>query len=540
MLRQFRITTKLASAFLLVLLLCLTALWIMIRGVMHTSEELDEFFSRDFERYVAYESLFSEGLLSGVALRNLVLRPKLKKPYQVVPAAIERFDEALAKARALAEDDPETLGNLATIEEHWRQSRKAKLEVLELVRQGQLPLAIDLLKTTEHPHWQKVRIAVQNLARQELERVKMVREENLEDKERFVSKALIMAAIAIVLGGLVAVLSLLDVRKAFNQIIGATEDLASGEGDLTRRLPEQGQDEFSALSRAFNRFLEKIRDLVRRVAGTGDQLAAAADRMTETSLDTRRKMDLQEGKIEEVATAMNQMTATVERVAQNASDASEAARSADQEAQSGRQVVGEVVSAINELAAEVGNTSQMILSLKDNAEQIGSVLDVIRGIAEQTNLLALNAAIEAARAGEQGRGFAVVADEVRTLASRTQESTEEIQSMIEKLQQGANAAVSAMQSGQQKTEHTVQRAGSAGEALAAITEAVSRIAEMNAHIAHAADEQSTVARDINRNVSEIHGLSSEAVAGAEQAAEASRSLQAMAEELQQIIRVFRI
>jgi len=540
MLRQFRITTKLASAFLLVLLLCLTALWIMIRGVMHTSEELDEFFSRDFERYVAYQGMFSEGLLSGVALRNLVLRPKLKKPYQVVPAAIGRFDEALAKAKALAEDDPGILGNLATIEEHWQQSKKAKLEVLELVRQGQLPLAIDLLKTTEHPHWQKVRIAVQNLVGQELERVEMVREENLEDKERFVSKALIMAALAILLGGLVALLSLLDVRKAFNQIIAATEDLASGEGDLTRRLPEAGRDEFSALSGAFNRFLEKIRDLVRRVAGTGDQLAVAADRMSETSLETRRKMDLQEGKIEEVATAMNQMTATVERVAQNASDASEAARSADQEAQSGRQVVGEVVSAINELAAEVGNTSQMILSLKDNAEQIGSVLDVIRGIAEQTNLLALNAAIEAARAGEQGRGFAVVADEVRTLASRTQESTEEIQSMIEKLQQGANAAVSAMHSGQQKTEHTVQRAGSAGEALAAITEAVSRIAEMNAHIAHAADEQSTVARDINRNVSEIHGLSSEAVAGAEQAAEASRSLQAMAEELQQIIRVFRI
>jgi methyl-accepting chemotaxis protein len=230
----------------------------------------------------------------------------------------------------------------------------------------------------------------------------------------------------------------------------------------------------------------------------------------------------------------------VERVARNAVDASQAARSADQEAQSGRKVVDEVVAAIDELATEVGNSSQMILSLKDNAEQIGSVLDVIRGIAEQTNLLALNAAIEAARAGEQGRGFAVVADEVRTLASRTQESTEEIQAMIEKLQQGANAAVSAMQSGQQKTENTVQRAGSAGDALGAITEAVSRIAEMNAHIAHAAEEQSTVARDINRNVSEIHGLSSEAVNGAEMAAEASQALQTMAEELQQVIREFRI
>ncbi len=540
MLRQFKITTKLAVSFAIVLLMSMAALWIMISGVIHASKEIDRFFERDFERYAAYQTMFSEGLLSGVALRNLVLQPKLKKPLEVVPAAIERFEQALTKAKALAEKDPDILENLATIEKHWELSKKAKLEVLELVRQGQAAFAVKLLKTSEHPHWQKVRIAVQQLVNKELELVQSIREENLEDKERFVSKALIVTALAILLGGLAAVFSLLDVRKAFGHIIAATEDLASGEGDLTRRLPDRGKDEFAALSHAFNRFLEKIRDLVRRVTGTGDQLAVAAEKMSETSLETRRKMDLQEGKIEEVATAMNQMTATVERVAQNAVDASEAARSADQEAQSGRQVVGEVVTAINELAGEVGNTSQMILSLKDNAEQIGSVLDVIRGIAEQTNLLALNAAIEAARAGEQGRGFAVVADEVRTLASRTQESTEEIQSMIEKLQQGANAAVAAMQSGQQKTEHTVQRAGSAGEALAAITEAVSRIAEMNAHIAHAADEQSTVANDINRNVSEIHGLSSEAVAGAEQAAEASKALQTMAEELQQVIRVFKI
>ncbi len=540
MLNQFKITTRLAAAFAIVLLLALAALWTAISGVIHYAEEMEDFFDRDFERYAAYETMFSEGLLSGVALRNLVLRPELKKPFKVVPKSIAAFDKAYERARSLVEEDPDMLKNLEVIGEHWQMTRAAKLKALELVRQGQVDEAIELLKTTEHPHWQKVRVAVQELAGKELAEAEATRTEMIEDKEKFLTRALSFTAAAILLGGLVAVFSLLDVRSSFARIIGATEDLASGEGDLTRRLPEEGQDEFSTLSRAFNRFAEKIRQLVQRVAGTGSQLQHAAETMTETSLRTREKMDLQEGKIEEVATAMNQMTATVERVAQNAVDASEAARSADQEAQSGNQVVNEVVQAINELAGEVGNTSQMILSLKDNAEQIGSVLDVIRGIAEQTNLLALNAAIEAARAGEQGRGFAVVADEVRTLASRTQESTEEIQSMIEKLQQGANAAVSAMQSGQQKTEFTVQRAGSAGEALTAITEAVSRIAEMNAHIAHAAEEQSTVARDINRNVSEIHGLSSEAVSGAEQAAEASKALQTMAEELQQVISVFRV
>ena len=201
-----------------------------------------------------------------------------------------------------------------------------------------------------------------------------------------------------------------------------------------------------------------------------------------------------------------------------------------------KQLIGDLQQVTQKAVGLRGSSQQ----LSSNSEKISEMVDVITSVADQTNLLALNAAIEAARAGEQGRGFAVVADEVRTLASRTQESTEEIQSMIEKLQQGANAAVSAMQSGQQKTEFTVQRAGSAGEALTAITEAVSRIAEMNAHIAHAAEEQSTVARDINRNVSEIHGLSSEAVSGAEQAAEASKALQTMAEELQQVISVFRV
>ena len=540
MLNQFKITTRLAAAFAIVLVLSLAALFMTLRGIYHMSDQFEEFYENDFQRYTTYQIMFSQGLLSGVALRNLVLRPELKKPYKVVPGAIAEFDQAFEQAKALANGNPEIIEKLDAIAEHWAKTREAKLQALELMKNGQVEQAIELLRKVEHPHWQKVRIAVQALSNEQLAEARDDFVELDQDRESLFVELSVMISAAVLIGGLVALLALFSVRGAFARIIGATEDLASGEGDLTRRLPEEGQDEFSTLSRAFNRFVEKIRQLVQRVAGTGNELQSAAETMSETSLRTREKMDLQEGKIEEVATAMNQMTATVERVAQNAVDASEAARSADQEAQSGNQVVNEVVQAINELAGEVGNTSQMILSLKDNAEQIGSVLDVIRGIAEQTNLLALNAAIEAARAGEQGRGFAVVADEVRTLASRTQESTEEIQSMIEKLQQGANAAVSAMQSGQQKTEFTVQRAGSAGEALTAITEAVSRIAEMNAHIAHAAEEQSTVARDINRNVSEIHGLSSEAVSGAEQAAEASKALQTMAEELQQVISVFRV
>ncbi|MBD3619085.1 MAG: methyl-accepting chemotaxis protein [Chromatiales bacterium] len=540
MMKQLSMKAKLTAAFLIVFVLFGTAIALAVQGVMKTSQRFDDFFTTSQVRYTAYQKMYSDGLLSGIALRNLVLRPELKKPFEVVPAAIKRFDEAYQTALAASEGNPETLAELETIAAQWEQNKGSKLAVLERVRAGDIEGAKELLVTVEHPTWQKIRIGMQNLTNAEEQNTLALRAQMMEEKETVLRNTLGLTVLAIVLGALVAFVVIRALKRAFCHVIESLTDIASGEGDLTRRLDEAGRDEVAELGRAFNRFVIKIQALVKQVAETGEQLMAESQAMTDMSVDTKLNMNQQESKLDLVATAMNEMTATVQEVARNASEASSGAQEADKEANAGNRMVDEVVAAINDLAHEVRESARTIGSVENDAEQIGTVLDVIRGIAEQTNLLALNAAIEAARAGEQGRGFAVVADEVRTLASRTQESTREIQEMIERLQGGARGAVEVMRHSEQKTDDVVERAGRAGEALKRITRAVSSIAEMNTQIATAAEEQSAVSEDINENVVSIHTLATQAAESAEQTSNRSQALQRVAEDLQRTIGAFRV
>ena len=540
MMKQLSMKAKLTAAFLIVFVLFGTAIALAVQGVMSTSQRFDDFFTTSQVRYTAYQKMYSDGLLSGIALRNLVLRPELKKPFEVVPAAIKRFDDAYQTALAASEGNPETLAELETIAAQWEQNKGSKLAVLERMRAGDIEGAKELLVTVEHPTWQKIRIAMQNLTNAEEQNTLALRAQMMEEKEAVLRNTLGLTLLAIVLGALVAFVVIRALKRAFCHVIESLTDIASGEGDLTRRLDEAGRDEVAELGRAFNRFVVKIQALVKQVAETGEQLMAEAQAMTDMSVDTKLNMNQQESKLDLVATAMNEMTATVQEVARNASEASSGAQEADKEANAGNRMVDEVVAAINDLAREVRESARTIGSVENDAEQIGTVLDVIRGIAEQTNLLALNAAIEAARAGEQGRGFAVVADEVRTLASRTQESTREIQEMIERLQGGAKGAVEVMRHSEQKTDDVVERAGRAGEALKRITRAVSSIAEMNTQIATAAEEQSAVSEDINENVVSIHTLATQAAESAEQTSNRSQALQRVAEDLQRMIGAFRV
>ncbi len=536
---RFNLSTRLAAAFAAVIVLFAAALWVALGGLRDVGHRFGAFLDGDYARQTAYQQMFAEGLLSGVALRNLVLKPHLKKPYQVVPQAIARFDAAYARARELAPDDA-TRAALKQIGHHWQQTRAAKLKVLDLMKAGEREAALTVLTRQEHPHWQKVRIAVQKLSREEETAAAAAGRAALESEQSALALALALALVAVAGGAVVAWVATRGLRRAFARIIRSLDEVASGDGDLTRRLPEHGRDETARVAGAFNRFVEKIHGVVQEVGEAGTRLAESSKQMSELAVDTKLNVNQQESKIEQVAAAMNQMAATVQEVARHAREASEAAQSADRESADGRRVVSEVVDAIHRLADQVGTAARTIHSLEENAEAIGTVLDVIRGIAEQTNLLALNAAIEAARAGEQGRGFAVVADEVRTLASRTQQSTEEIQETIERLQAGAKAAVAAMEEGRTQTEHTVEKAGRAGEALAAITAAVSRIAEMNTQIASAANEQSSVAEEINQNVVSINTLSVQAAQGAEHVAATAQDVERLAEELRRLVGSFRV
>lgn len=329
-----------------------------------------------------------------------------------------------------------------------------------------------------------------------------------------------------------------SIQRPSRQLVDDLKRLA--EGDFSRPVHCLSHDEIGQVALSAGAIQAQLGAMLREIASAASQLVSASAQLSGTSEQANRDILTQQSETEQVATAMNQMLATVQEVARNAADAAEAARVADEQAGKGSRVVTEVGSAIRELASRVQANAEAIHSLEADSARIGSVVDVIRGIAEQTNLLALNAAIEAARAGEQGRGFAVVADEVRSLAQRTQQATTEIQKMIAQLQNGAQSAVAAMEEGQASTERAVDRAGEAGNALREITGAVSTIHSMNTQIASAAEEQGAVAEEINRNVVAINDVTGSTAHHASQTADASEEIAELASRLQQRLSGFRI
>ncbi|MEH6648596.1 MAG: methyl-accepting chemotaxis protein [Motiliproteus sp.] len=330
------------------------------------------------------------------------------------------------------------------------------------------------------------------------------------------------------------------ITRPLQQMQTKVDDLSKGDGDLTTRINLDQKDELGKLGNAIDGFLDNLQQLIGQVASTTAQVSAAAEQQSAIMVETSSTIHEQHSSIDQVATAVNQMSATVQEVARSATDAADAAQTADSSARQGQVVVDNTVEAIKDLANDIDNAAQVIREVETDSENIGGVLDVIKNIADQTNLLALNAAIEAARAGEQGRGFAVVADEVRTLASRTQSSTEEIQTMIEKLQAASHNAVNVMVKGQEKAQASVEKASEAGGSLDAITTAVAQINEMNTHIASAAEEQNSVTEDINRNVTHISELSTRTADSAEQSNTASSTLAQLATELQQEVGRFKV
>ena len=355
------------------------------------------------------------------------------------------------------------------------------------------------------------------------------------------SKSLLMSVAAILL--LVAsVLIYLVTRSITAPLDSLRHTITEIEQDsnLSKRIEVSSQDELATLAAAFNRMLDKFQNIINEVSSTATNLTTAAEEVALVTHQTAESVDQQKNEVDQVATAMNQMTATVQEVARNAGDAAAAASHSDSEAKQGQSVVHQTISAIDALAKEVDSASDVIHRLEQDSDKIGSVLDVIKGIAEQTNLLALNAAIEAARAGEQGRGFAVVADEVRTLASRTQQSTEEIQQMIERLQAGAQEAVTVMDQSRSRAADSVSNAESAGQSLEAIYNSVATITDMNSQIAAAANEQSTVAEEINKNITNINLAAEQSASGAKQTSISSDAMADLAQNLQSLVGQFKV
>ena len=345
--------------------------------------------------------------------------------------------------------------------------------------------------------------------------------------------------VAMLLLGLVVMISR-SITRPLAEAVHAMADIASGEGDLTRSLDTHGRDELTELATHFNAFTHKLRQVIGHLLESAGALDQASTSLHDIAQNAQHVSSQQSQQMELVATAVNQVTYGVQDVAKNAEHASSEVHSAEEQAQAGHNSIQGSLRQIDQLSHTIEDAVQVIQSLASESNQIGSVLEVIRSIAEQTNLLALNAAIEAARAGEQGRGFAVVADEVRLLAQRTQQSTAEIQDMIQRLQGNSEAAVKAIHESSRASQQTVEQARQAGENLAQINQALRNLTGLNASIASATLQQSHVVEDINQNVTQAAGLSHQTALAGEQTREASEELARLAEALGQILRQFRI
>ena len=348
--------------------------------------------------------------------------------------------------------------------------------------------------------------------------------------------SLLLAATVLTL--ICALLLTRSIVKPIDEALQAAERIA--EGDLTRTIETEGHDEAARLLRAMAKMQNKLRDTLQLIAGSATQLASAAEELNSVTDESARGLQQQNNEIEQAATAVTEMTSAVEEVARNAVSTSEASKEATRSAGDGRDLVLETVSAIERMSVDVQGTAELIGNLAEESRDIGKVLDVIRGLADQTNLLALNAAIEAARAGEAGRGFAVVADEVRALAHRTQQSTSEIERMIGSIQGGTEQAVNSMRNSTERAESTLNIARGAGLALDTITGAVAEINERNLVIASAAEEQAQVAREVDRNLVNINDLSVQSATGAHQTTAASAELSRLAVDLNGLVARFSV
>ncbi|GAB3518310.1 methyl-accepting chemotaxis protein [Photobacterium alginatilyticum] len=360
-----------------------------------------------------------------------------------------------------------------------------------------------------------------------------------------VNLSLFLSVSAIAIGVIAAYLLTVSITRPIHQAVDAANQLA--EGDLTLKINHEGRDETGLLLASIQGTATNLRNIVTTISGASDELASASEELASASEElavvteqSTQGIQNQQTETDLVATAMNEMATTVHDVADNAAKAAEAANQADSDAGVGAQVVAQTISTINTLADRVNESSEKLGEVEQESMNIGKILDVIRDIADQTNLLALNAAIEAARAGEQGRGFAVVADEVRSLALRTQESTQEIQNIIEQLQAGTQSTVAVMNQGKEQAEYSVKQASEAGDALQAITDAIGVINDMNIQIASASEQQSSVAENINENVINVKRVAEENAVAANQTRASTSEIAQLSEQLKELVSQFKV
>jgi len=449
----------------------------------------------------------------------------------------QKIEEARAQYLKLISSPEERLAyeQYGTLLSHHRQLES---QLIELSHNNQLEAMQQLLNTELMDSAEKINAVLNQLVEINSHYATVADDDAAAQYRRAFNLVVGLLVLASALTLLFAWRLIRSITQPIANALRAAEEIA--EGNLTRPITVDGSDEAGRLLQAMVTMQEKLRDTLQSISGSAHQLASAAEELNSVTEEGARGLTQQNNEIEQAATAVNEMTSAVEEVARNAVSTSEASKSATTSAGDGRDLVRETVSAIERMSSDVQGTASLIGDLANESRDIGKVLDVIRGLADQTNLLALNAAIEAARAGEAGRGFAVVADEVRALAHRTQQSTSEIERMIGSIQSGTEHAVDSMRNSTERAESTLSIARGAGQSLDTINSAISEINERNLVIASAAEEQAQVAREVDRNLVNIRDLSVQSTTGANQTQAASSELSRLAVALNNLVTRFKL
>lgn len=481
---------------------------------------------------------------------NLVRLDKIKETYSSAVIAAE--EEMLEDASTLSDELIQSLSGITVLDAAVQESVDQLIQVFKAYTQAADDVSRGLIDETLGPEAMQPALNKMNtLLKVVEEQLRSFREKsylnftNAIDGANAASEDALITGLAIgLLTTLILALTGLLIGNSITRNLAnvniSLRDMASGDGDLTKRLESKSHDEIGELVGNFNTFIEKLQRIISEVSSTTTHLTKAADEMSVVATISSKGIARQQSETEQVATAMNEVTSTVQKVAEHTAEAVDATNNASQESNTGQEVVNQTIESISRLAAEVEKTGAAIHKLEEGSKNIGTVLDVIKDIADQTNLLALNAAIEAARAGEQGRGFAVVADEVRTLAQRTQESTSEIQEVIACLQKDASEAVEAMGNSSSQAKGSVEQAGLAGSSLKLIADSVSTISSMNTEIASAAEAQLSVAMEIDKNIVAISQVGEETAHGVDQAEGSSKEVAQLAAKLQNLVGQFKV
>ncbi|MEE3924355.1 methyl-accepting chemotaxis protein [Pseudomonas viridiflava] len=543
-LRQFKFSTKLLSAFIICALITLAVGGLGMAGVTRLGNALEQTFSNNLVSVGNTNETLTSMTAHNRGLYRLldaqdggVSETDKERVRQALADDLARAQKVFATYRATPlEDDERVAGD--QLEQMLPAYIAGSQQVVEMMRAGDLQNARTRLNALSTEGFVKIRAYLRTIIDSNNRQIK----EGAVAAAELRNKSVMMLEIGVVIAFIVAILLGIFITRMITRPLAVAVVSAQriAGGDLTQPIVSTSSDEAGLLLDALSNMQDGLKGTIQQIASASDQLASAAEELSAVTNESTRGLTRQNDEIQQAATAVNQMTAAVEEVARNAVSTSEASKTATEDAVDGRGQVDHTVNGITTMVHEITESTEAVSELAGHVREISKVLDVIRSIAEQTNLLALNAAIEAARAGEQGRGFAVVADEVRALAHRTQASTVEIEGMISTVQSGADGAVAAMGKSLSLATHTQEQALRAGTALEKITQGVATINERNLVIASASEEQAQVAREVDRNLLNIQDLSTQSAAGADQTNASSQELSRLATSFNGMVAKFKL